>query len=88
MARKPSKPSGASDGANRPPTPPTNIRMPSFERIVTSRRNTPEIRLSGAWLERVGFPKGMPFVLMSNSDYHEIVLRSLIGLDKKVRRRR
>ena len=100
MPRKRSKPSRASHRANRPPTQPASrIRMPLSSRIVTARvlrprkgdartrtprREVPEIRLSGAWLERVGFPKGADYVISVEKAFRTIILQ---GSFEKVRRR-
>jgi hypothetical protein len=100
MARKRSKPSRASHRANRPPTQPASrIRMPLSSRVVTARvlrprkgdaptrtprREVPEIRLSGAWLERVGFPKGADYVISVEKAFRTIILQ---GSFEKARRR-
>ena len=85
------------------PATPTfkRIRLPENWRIVTSRamqprksdtrsaprREVPEIRLSGEWLERVGFPKGARFLMSTNSDFREIVLQAEFERARKPRRR-
>ena len=102
MARKRSKPSRASHRANRPATQPASrIRMPSSSRIVTARvlrprkgertrtprREVPEIRLSGAWLERVGFPKGADYVISVEKAFRTIILQGSLrsGANSHVR---
>jgi len=91
MARKPVEPSRAKVRAKRPPNiPPPRIRMPSASRVVTARvlrprkgdtrtrmlrREVPEIRLSGAWLERVGFAKGTRFLISVEKEFRTIILQ-------------
>ena len=53
-------------------------------RTRTPRREVPEIRLSGAWLERVGFPKGADYVISVEKAFRTIILQ---GPFEKVRRR-
>ena len=90
MARKPRQPARASHRAQRPhATPVTRIRLPSSwrnvtarllrpragERTRTARREVPEIRLSGAWLERVGFPKGAEYLISVEREFRTIILQ-------------
>ena len=90
MARKPRKSARASHRAQRPQaTPATRIRLPSSwrnvtarllrpragERSHTARREVPEIRLSGAWLERVGFPKGAEYLISGEREFRSIILQ-------------
>jgi len=93
MSCKPVEPSRASTRAKRPPIlPPPRIRMPSAWRVVTARvlyarapgkaarptrRHVPEIRLSGAWLERVGFPKGTRFLIMAERSFRTLILQAV-----------
>ena len=71
--------------------PPAKIRLPSSQRVVTSRalrtrasdaqgrstrRDVPEIRLSGAWLERVGFPKGCRYLISADASFATIYLQA------------
>ena len=91
MARKPRQPARASHRAQRPSTTPaTRIRLPSSWRFVTTRllrprkgersrtarREVPEIRLSGAWLERVGFPKGRRYLISADRAFETIYLQA------------
>ena len=101
MARKPRQPARASHRAQRPSTTPaTRIRLPSSWRNVTARllrpragdartrtarREVPEIRLSGAWLERIGFPKGAEYLISVEREFRTIILQ---GSFEKNRRRR
>jgi hypothetical protein len=101
MARKPRQPARASHRAQRPSTTPaTRIRLPSSSRTVTARllrpragdarsrttrREVPEIRLSGAWLERIGFPKGARYLISVEREFRTIILQ---GSFEKERRRR
>jgi hypothetical protein len=102
MARKPINSSHAPLRAKRPPiAPQPRIRMPSSWRFVTARllrprdgdkrpraarREVPEIRLSGAWLERVGFPKGTRYLIMADRPFQTIILQA--AQEKKESRRR
>ena len=69
----------------------TRLRLPRSSRIVTtrklrasdadlahdgSRREVPEIRLSGAWLERVGFPKGRRYLISVDRAFETIYLQA------------
>ena len=75
MARK-SKGSGTGDA----PRAPKNwhvvgaVALPPRKSDPTSRRSVPEIRLRGAWLERVGFPSGMRYLLSVCLDAGDIIL--------------
>src|SRR4051812_24860383 len=90
MARKPRQPARASHRAQCPSTTPaTRIRLPSSRRNVTARllrprrgertrtarREVPEIRLSGAWLERIGFPKGAEYLISIEREFRTIILQ-------------
>ena len=94
MARKPRQPARASHRAQRPSTTPaTRIRLPSSRRTVTARllrprrgertrtvrREVPEIRLSGAWLERIGFPKGAEYLISIEREFRTIILQGSFG---------
>lgn len=69
----------------------TRVHLPRTWRVVTSRklrasdadlarrgsrREVPEIRLSGAWLERVGFPKGRRYLISADRNMQEIYLQA------------
>jgi len=101
MSRNPRKPAGAPRRAPRPPTHPAyGIRLPAFSRVVTARplrprageartrtrREVPEIRLSGAWLERVGFPKGRRYLISVEEEFRTIILQG--SFEKNERQRR
>jgi len=103
MARKPSKPSRTSGRNNLPHTEDTTplVRLGQSSRTVTSRalpprqsddtstrREVPEIRLSGVWLERVGFPKGTHYLISINKAFREIILQAMDAAPKIRRRRR
>jgi hypothetical protein len=91
MARKPINSSHAPLRAKRPPiAPQPRFRAPSSWRFVTARllrtrdgdkrprtprREVPEIRLSGAWLERVGFPKGAQYLISVEKAFRTIILQ-------------
>jgi hypothetical protein len=103
MPRKPVKPSRASKRAKRPSDiPPQRIRIPRQWRVVTAQlvhvrtpgksartapRYVPQIRLSGAWLERVGFPKGRGYLISVDRPFETIILQAAHDEDK-IRRRR
>ena len=97
MARKPRQPARASHRAQRPTTAlATRIRLPSSRRNVTARllrprrgertrtarREVPEIRLSGAWLERIGFPKGAEYLISIEREFRTIILQGSFGKGK------
>lgn len=101
MARKPRQPARASHRAQRPSTTPaTRIRLPSSwrnvtarplrpsadERTRTARREVPEIRLSGAWLERIGFPIGAEYLISADRKFRTIILQG--SFEKSPPRRR
>jgi len=103
MARKPSKPSRTSSRDHRPHTEDTTpqLRLGQSSRTVTSRalpprqsddasthREVPEIRLSGVWLERVGFPKGARYLISIDKAFREIILQAMDAAPKIRRRRR
>lgn len=69
----------------------TRLHLPRTWRVVTSRklrasdadlacrgtrREVPEIRLSGAWLERVGFPKGRRYLISADRAFETIYLQA------------
>jgi hypothetical protein len=90
--------------AKRPPiNASTRIRLPRSWRSVTARklraretdqqrrsprREVPEIRLSGAWLERIGFPKGRRYLISVDKPIETIYLQAEPIEPKKSRRRR
>jgi hypothetical protein len=80
----------------------TRLHLPRTWRVVTSRklrasdadlarrgarREVPEIRLSGAWLERVGFPKGRRYLISVDRDIETIYLQAEPDKTKARRRR-
>lgn len=80
----------------------TRLHLPRSWRVVTSRklrasdadlargrarREVPEIRLSGAWLERIGFPKGRRYLISADRSLKEIYLQA-DEAETKTRRRR
>jgi hypothetical protein len=102
MARKPRQSARASQRAQHPPTTPaTRIRLPASTRHVTARllrpragdarsrtarREVPEIRLSGAWLERIGFPKGARYLISVEREFRTIILQG--SFEKSGRKQR
>jgi hypothetical protein len=61
------------------PSPSTRVRAPRETRIVSStpvkpsaqsrrrsRKRVPQIRLSGAWLERAGFAPGVEYLVLAD----------------------
>jgi len=46
------------------------------KRTRSPRREVPEIRLSGLWLERVGFPKGKRYLMSADLDFETIYLQA------------
>src|SRR5690349_13115845 len=83
------------------PPPSTRLHLPRSSRVVTTRklrasdadlsrhtprREVPEIRLSGAWLERVGFPKGRRYLISADREIETIYLQAEPA--EKVRRQR
>lgn len=62
---------------SRSPNPatglPTRLRVPREMRSVTSSRGMPLIKLSGAWLERLGFSCGSRFLVIAD-DSNQILL--------------
>ena len=101
MARKPRQPARASHRAQRPSTTPaTRIRLPSSwrnvtarrlrprtgERTRTARREVPEIRLSGAWLERIGFPVGRRYLISVEKEFRTLILQGSFDDDRRRRR--
>ena len=94
MPRKPGKTSPAKRSAIAAPF----VRLPKSSRVVTARvlrarvsdkrgqtprREVPEVRLSGAWLARVGFPKGRRYLISADRAFETIYLQA----DPKQRRR-
>src|SRR4051812_8217245 len=51
------------------------LRPRRGERSRTARREVPEIRLSGAWLERIGFPKGARYLISVEREFRTIILQ-------------
>ena len=66
------------------------LRLPQSTRSVTSRllaaragesasrddrREVPEIRLSGVWLERIGFGKGARYLISVEREFRTIILQ-------------
>jgi hypothetical protein len=99
MARKPRQPARASHRAQRPNAKSASrIRLPSSWRNVTARLlrprasdarsrtrgKVPEIRLSGAWLERIGFPIGAEYLISVEREFRTIILQG--SFDKPRRR--
>jgi hypothetical protein len=82
MSRKHRKPPRESNASKLPPDIfPPRFRAPREMRVVsattialtdsskskrTERRVVPQIRLSGAWLERVGFKRGTRFLILAD----------------------
>ena len=82
------------------PASSTRLHLPRSWRVVTARklratdvdlahrtprREVPEIRLSGAWLERVGFPKGRRYLISADREIETIYLQA--EMETKKRRR-
>lgn len=80
----------------------TRLRLPRSWRVVTSRklpasdadlarqrarRDVPEIRLSGEWLARVGFPKGRRYLISADRAFETIYLQADLS-ETKARKRR
>ena len=53
-----------------------------------ARREVPEIRLSGAWLERVGFPKGRRYLISADRAFETIYLQAEAKKKASTRQRR
>jgi hypothetical protein len=104
MGRKPVPGKRAAARVTRAPiaTSP-RLRLPRSWRVVTARklraneaaqqhrsprREVPEIRLSGAWLERIGFPKGRRYLISVDKPIETIYLQAEPIDAKKSRRRR
>jgi hypothetical protein len=81
----------------------TRLHLPRTWRVVTSRklrasdadlahgrarREVPEIRLSGEWLARVGFPKGRTYLISADRALREIYLQADDGAPEAPRRRK
>lgn len=82
------------------PASSTRLHLPRSWRVVTARklratdadlarraprREVPEIRLSGTWLERVGFPKGRRYLISADREIETIYLQA--EMETKKRRR-
>jgi hypothetical protein len=52
------------------------LRARSGDRREATRREVPEIRLSGAWLERIGFPKGRRYLISVDRQIETIYLQA------------
>jgi hypothetical protein len=101
MARKPVSRSRASArDARTYANARTELHLPQSHRTITARklRNTPseraqraprrevpEIRLSGAWLERIGFVKGRRYLISVDREIETIYLSADVA--EPVRRR-
>ena len=83
-------------------TVPTQLHLPRSRRVITSRklrasdadlsrggprREVPEIRLSGAWLDRVGFVKGRGYLISVDREIDTIYLQADYEPTKPRRRR-
>jgi hypothetical protein len=81
---------------------PTQLHLPRSRRVITSRklrasdadlargsarREVPEIRLSGAWLDRVGFVKGRGYLISVDREIDTIYLQADYEPTKPRRRR-
>ena len=104
MARKPVVRPRAPTRAKSPSIPfSPRLRLPRSWRAVTARklrandteqqrrsprREVPEIRLSGAWLECIGFPKGRRYLISVDKPIETIYLQAEPIEPKKSRRRR
>jgi hypothetical protein len=92
MTRKPvsrAKPRTAAR-AKRDAAPDVRLHLPRTWRLVTARllrarsddrrgaprREVPEIRLSGAWLARIGFPKGRRYLISVDRQVETIYLQA------------
>ncbi len=92
MSRKPVSRSRASTRAKRThANARTELHLPQSRRTITARklRNTPseraqhaprrevpEIRLSGAWLDRIGFVKGRRYLISVDREIDTIYLQA------------
>jgi hypothetical protein len=80
----------------------TRLHLPRSWRVVTSRnlsandadlarqrarREVPEIRLSGEWLARIGFPKGRRYLISADRDIETIYLSADLSKPKSRQRR-
>lgn len=93
MARKPRKPSRSRAHPKRSSNAAsTRVRTPSQWRVVTSRaiesrtpgrsgarrrHSVPQIRLSGAWLERLGFPSGTRYLISAEREFRTLILQAV-----------
>ena len=100
MARPTRKPAPTSHRAQHSnATSASRIRLPSSTRHVTARllrpragdrsrttrREVPEIRLSGAWLARVGFPKGAEYLISADREFRTIILQASFDKERRGR---
>ena len=84
------------------PASSTRLHLPRSWRVVTARklrasdadlarrtprREVPEIRLSGTWLERIGFPKGRRYLISADREIETIYLQGEV-IKAKTRQRR
>jgi hypothetical protein len=63
---------------HRAPAPPARRRA-----LAPARREVPEIRLSGAWLERIGFPKGARYLISVEREVRTIILQGSFDKARK-----
>ena len=103
MTRKPTSRSQAYTRAKRTHVNArTELHLPQSRRTITSRklRNTPseraqraprrevpEIRLSGAWLDRIGFVKGRRYLISVDREIETIYLSAEIPWPVRRKRR-
>jgi hypothetical protein len=57
----------------------------SRRKLLLFTYEVPEIRLSGAWLERIGFPKGARYLISVEREFRTIILQG--SFEKGSRRR-
>ena len=62
------------------------LRPRKGERSRTARREVPEIRLSGAWLERIGFPIGREYLISVEREFRTIILQGAFEKPRRPRR--
>jgi hypothetical protein len=102
MTRKSSNSARTSHRAQSPSATTTSrIRLPASSRTVTARvlrpragdtranaqpREVPEIRLSGAWLERIGFAKGARYLISVEREFRTIILQGVFEKHARTRR--
>jgi len=102
MARKPtSRKRTPAPGKDSSITDSIVLRNPQKWRVVTARklppnqsdrkrgtaREVPEIRLSGAWLKHVGFPKNRRYMISADRPFETLILQA-DPMQAKPRRRR